>query len=156
MTKRSVIRHTVTQPLNEPFRLIPLTKGKNAIVDASDFEWLSQWNWHAEFHKKRNCFYAATHNGKLVVRMHRMILGCTGKEEGDHRNLDTLDNRRGNLRKCSHAENGRNVRRHADGRSGYKGVTYDKQTDKWRACICINGKTLRLGRFGLVKEAAQA
>ena len=26
-------------------KLIPLTRGRVALVDEADFEWLSQWNW---------------------------------------------------------------------------------------------------------------
>jgi hypothetical protein len=31
-------RHSVVQPLDTSYRLIPLTQGQNAIVDAADFE----------------------------------------------------------------------------------------------------------------------
>lgn len=43
--KRHVKRHEVVQPLNESYRLIPLTQGQNAIVDVNDFGRLSKWNW---------------------------------------------------------------------------------------------------------------
>jgi hypothetical protein len=46
MTKRRVKRHPVTQPADKPYRFIPLTQGKNAIVDAEDFEWLSKNDSH--------------------------------------------------------------------------------------------------------------
>ncbi len=47
MPKRRMKRHAVTQPLDPSYRLIPLTQHQNAIVDTADFDWLSQWNWHA-------------------------------------------------------------------------------------------------------------
>jgi hypothetical protein len=36
--KFSVKRHAVTQPLESSYRLLPLTRGQNAIVDAADYE----------------------------------------------------------------------------------------------------------------------
>jgi hypothetical protein len=34
MAKRHVFRHAVTQPLDPSIKLIPLTRGQSAIVDA--------------------------------------------------------------------------------------------------------------------------
>ena len=31
------------------YRLIPLTQGKYALVDAADYDWLSQWRWGANW-----------------------------------------------------------------------------------------------------------
>ncbi len=38
--------------------------------------------------------------------------------------------------------------------SGYRGVTYDKENNKWRSCITINGKGKQLGRFNSPRLAA--
>jgi hypothetical protein len=50
-------------------RLIPLSKGLHAIVDASDYAWLMQHRWNAT--RKANSFYANSHGAP----MHRVILG---------------------------------------------------------------------------------
>ena len=35
------------EPPNDKIRYIPLTRGLHAIVDADDYEWLSQYKWYA-------------------------------------------------------------------------------------------------------------
>lgn len=53
--------------------MIPLTQGKFAIVDDEDYEYLSQFKWYAEKHRKT--FYAARtiFNPKRTIRMHQEI-----------------------------------------------------------------------------------
>ena len=55
--KRSVKRHSVTQPSDTSYRLIPLTQGQNAIVDAEDFHRISKYHWLATKVRDGN-FYA--------------------------------------------------------------------------------------------------
>ena len=156
--KRRVKRHAVVQPLDESYRLIPLTQGQNAIVDAADFEWLSQWNWYAAWSKFTHSFYARRQTAdNRTVRMHRIILRCKrSDEEGDHKNHNTLDNRRNNLRKCTHPQNGRNAQKSRCNTSGYKGVTWDKDWGKWVASIVVNRRRHHLGGFDDRARAARA
>ena len=62
------------------------------------------------------------------------------KLEIDHINGNRLDNRRSNLRLCTHAENMRNIRIQKNNTSGYKGVSYYTKIKKWVASCEINGK----------------
>lgn len=157
MPKCRVKRHAVIQPLDKPFRFIPLTQWQNAIVDAEDFEWLSQWNWYANWSSQGKTFYAWRKKQKnTVVQMHREILQCAKKEEADHRNHNTLDNRRENLRKCNRHENMRNTRIRSDNKTGFKGVSWDNWSNKWVVRINIDGHCRNFGRFSSVKEAALA
>lgn len=74
-------------------------------------------------------------------------------EEIDHINGNPADNRMDNLRLASHAENGRNVRKHSDNASGFKGVHLHKQTGRWRARIKINGVSKSLGLHDSAQSA---
>jgi len=40
--------------------------------------------------------------------------------------------------------------------SGYKGVCYEKLTNKWRATIGLNNKLKSIGNFDTKEEAAEA
>ncbi len=150
MPKKPVKRHHVTQPSDPTIRLIPLTQGRNAIVDIADYEWLSQWNWSSDWNHDTKSFYARNRKG----RMHRVILGCKSGEMVDHINSNTLDNRRNNLRKCTSTENTYNQRKRSDNTSGFKGV-YPQQ-EKWIAQIGFEGTQIYLGIFASPKKAAEA
>jgi hypothetical protein len=158
MRKLSVKRHLVTQPLSESYRIIPLTQGQNAIVDASDYDWLSQWNWYALWAAHTKSFYAVRHDAPCspTIRMHRLILNCGKDEEVDHRDHDTLNNRRCNLRKCTGTQNAINRRMRSNNTSGFKGVCWDKKSQKWRSYINANGVRRNLGLFTRKELAAAA
>lgn len=139
---------------------IPLTQSRVALVDDSDFEWLSQFKWYTLRH--RNTCYAfrksPTREGRKTINMHREILGLS-RGDGkmvDHINRDGLDNRRENLRLCTHAQNQRNSQKNKNNTSGYKGVTWDKQRGKWHSQIVVNHVRIRLGFFDDLIKAAQA
>jgi len=140
---------------------IKLTQGQFAIVDDADFEWLNQWRWFA--HKDRVIFYAARRvrlsSGKQTTfLMHREIQGLKfgDKREIDHRNHNGLDNRRCNLRICTHSQNTRYQRPRKGCTSQYKGVYLQKICSKWHAQIVINGHRKYLGLFTSDTEAALA
>lgn len=140
---------------------IPLTKGKFAIVDNTDYEWLNQWKWFAQKTYKGN-FYAAravrVGLKQKHIYMHRAILGLDSKDqrEGDHINGDGLCNLRSNLRIATHVENGRNRGKSRNNTSGYKGVGWFERDKKWRVYIRVNGKQIYLGAFYNIKDAAMA
>lgn len=69
-------------------------------------------------------------------------------DELDHINRIRSDNRIENLRECSHSQNLGNSRARVH---KYKGVTFCKYTNKWRAQL--NG---HLGRFNTIEDAALA
>lgn len=148
--------HTPTQPETKE---IPLTQGKVAIVDASDYAWLMQWKWSAA-----NCggiYYAVRserlEDGKRSSRfMHRTILGIEPGTEVDHIDGDGLNNARCNLRPASRAENQRNRGMQKNNTSGYKGVSLDKRYQRWYAHINIDGKMKHLGSFDTPEAASRA
>ena len=146
-------------PLSLFYREIPLTQGKVAIVDESDFEWASQWKWFAKYKPSCHAFYAARTDNKAGVtfELHRALMGVNkgDKRVVDHINHDSLDNRRGNLRVCTSTQNSQNRRAHCNNKSGFKGVSFHPHTGKWRAVIHVNGKRLSLGLRATPEEAGE-
>jgi hypothetical protein len=139
-------------------RLIPLSRGQHAIVDAADYDELSRYRWHAV--QQGRDTYRAIRSEKLpdgswtAVSMHRQLLGFPA-ESVDHVNRQPLDNRRKNLRLADSAT--QNSNRRPWGRaSRWKGVTRDRNSVKYRARISLNGKETHLGVFDTAEEAAAA
>ena len=73
----------------------------------------------------------------------------------DHINGIKTDNRIENLRLATNAQNGKNYGANKTNTSGIKGVSWCKQTQKWRAFIRVDGKQLDKGRH-LNKDVAIA
>ena len=141
---------------------IKLTQGKIAIVDDMDYEYLSQFKWHAKKHGLRSeIWYAArTTSRKLgnqkTILMHKEILGITGREfEIDHIDHNGLNNCRINLRRCTHRQNMANCVASKTGSSKYKGVSIHSTTKKFVVHIYVSGKLKYLGSFDNEIEAAK-
>lgn len=132
---------------------IKLTQGKTAKVDDEDYEWLSQWKWY--YAKGYAARYDITKSSKTLY-MHREIMKCPDNIQVDHINLDRSDNRKENLRTCTNKENTRNSGKQRNNTSGYNGVTFRKDNNKWRARIKVDGKIIHLGDFNEKHSAAEA
>ena len=74
----------------------------------------------------------------------------------DHIDGDRHNNNHENLRYATRSENSRNMKKHSDGSSIYKGVSLDKKSGKWRAQIYKPGSSQHLGYFTSEREAAEA
>lgn len=137
---------------------IQLTQGKVALVDDEDFERLNQKKWCA--FKNGNTFYAARifYGGEKqkTILMHREIMNTPQGVEVDHKDGDGLNNQKCNLRNCDHFQNSHNQSRQSNNKSGFKGVSKDKNTGKWAVNIKINNKQIHIGCFKDLKDAALA
>jgi hypothetical protein len=93
-------------------------------------------------------------------RAHRLawlyVTGEMPEQQIDHINNHRSDNRFSNLRLASHSENMMNTSKFKNNTSGYKGVSWHKQAEKWQAKIQANGKRLSLGVFDTAIEAFNA
>ena len=108
---------------------IKLTKGKYALVDDKDFNWLSQRRWHY------SVGYAMRRDKNIILLMHRIILNTPKGLETDHLNENRLDNRRKNLRICTKSQNIMNKGFQKNNTSGFKGVFWRKDRSKWKVRI---------------------
>jgi hypothetical protein len=78
-----------------------------------------------------------------------------GMDVAHHPDHDGLNNHPDNLHEVSHLVNCQG-RRHQKGSSIFKGVTYEKESGKWRAQIQIDRHKKSLGRFADERQAALA
>jgi hypothetical protein len=134
---------------------IPLSQGKITLVDDEDYDYLNQWKW--TYFTNSNCEYAARNQDKKAILMHRVILGdpfCNNGLDTDHINRDGLDNRKINLRFCTHQQNQWNRGKFKNNKSGFIGVYYER--GKWRASSRANHTHTFIGYFDTAEEASQA
>ena len=120
-----------------------------AIVSDEDYAIVCKHPWSLS-----NCGYVQSKSGDTHVLMHRLIMNAKKGQEIDHVNRDKLDNRRDNLKLCTHKDNMKNVV-WKSGSSGYRGVTYVKLQRRWRAYTQIDGKQISFGYYATAIEAAR-
>jgi hypothetical protein len=133
-------------------KIMPLTQGKFAIVDAEDYNCLSRHKWCAA--RSKDTFYAHRGSNRRLISMHRAIMRAPKGLMCDHRNHNGLDNRKSNLRLCTSAQNQYNKRPKKGCSSKYKGLTLREDRRRWRAKICFNRKRIHLGDFADQIKAA--
>lgn len=136
---------------------IPLTKGKYALVDDGDYDWLNEYKWcFSGFYAKRGVWDGQTvHN----VLMHRLIMKPPNGLDIDHINHNKLDNRKDNLRFATRRQNAANtlkLRRKSPQSSVFKGIYWHKRDRCWLTRIYVAGKRKEVGRFPHEIAAAMA
>jgi len=139
---------------------IPLTKNTTAIIDDEDAD-LCKFKWN-----RHNAGYAQRMIGKFpnptLLLMHRVIAerisgrALSTSDKIDHANGNRRDNRRLNLRVCSHSQNLANRGKQTNNTSGYKGVFWSKNNKNWFAQIGFANRDIRIGTFDNPKDAARA
>lgn len=142
---------------------IPLTKGYVAMIDAADVPLVEGTTWSAQEHRRKDgairTVYAVRKVGGRkgrTVLLHRVLMGEPPELEVDHEDGDGLHCRRKNMRTSTRAQNGKNLRLATDNTSGFKGVWWHKQREKWAAEITDGGKKHPLGLFRCKAAAAIA
>jgi len=128
----------------------------STLVSPSDYTHLNQFNWNINTRGYINGHI----NGKTVL-MHRYICQVRKKcdIEGkiiDHINNNPLDNTRGNLRCTNHYGNNINRSKAKNMTSKFIGVYYNKEKQKWKSAITVNGEKIFIGYYDKEIDAAKA
>lgn len=131
--------------------IIPLTQGRETLVDEEDVEFLGQFNWIWNEHGTV-IGYARLPRGGISI--HRFLAKPPNGHMVDHINGNSLDNRKENLRIVTNRENMLNTSVHRSGR--LFGAIFYKKANKWRSQIRVNGVKKNLGTFKTEHEAHQA
>jgi AP2 domain/HNH endonuclease len=146
-------------------RRVPVKIAKKAwtstLIDAVDYSWASQFVWYLV---NGYAYRYERRDGKQVwFLMHREITGVSQGVQVDHKNRDTLDNQRGNLRAATPRQNLANCPRPKRGItpgrravSRYRGVSPQSSKNTWMAKIGDRGRQVYLGSFTTEEDAARA
>lgn len=132
-------------------------EAERAIIDIVDYPLVKNHKWHlflAGGKENPEIRYVRSRIHGRLFYLHQFLMGT--RNGTDHKNGDTLDNRRRNLRFCTQGENTCNQKRRKDNTSGYKGVSFHKIMQKWRGRVNYQGKEIMLGYFDTPEDGAIA
>lgn len=130
---------------------IELSRGKIALVDDVDFEWLKKYKWTLSGDGRYAIYYPKRKGKRRLFLMHRVIMSAKKEEVVDHIDGNGLNNQRKNLRKVSHRQNILNRR---DLNKKQVGIT--KHQKGWWARIRFQGKHISLGVYEFKQDAIEA
>jgi len=139
---------------------LPLTRGQWAKVSLDDLPRLLEHKWFCIGDGSRaHPFVARAKISGAGVAMARFVLEMTDPDLiADHRDWNTLNNQRNNLRAVNKLQSSQYrrgwKRKNTTSGSPFKGV-YGKE-GRWRSVIKYEGKPIHLGYFKTETEAAQA
>lgn len=128
-----------------------------ATVDLADFARVreSTWSLAKNGYVRR---HVPSSRPKRKETLHRFILGLVPGDgvHTDHKDRDRLNNRRGNLRVGTQADNNQNTSGWSHASSQYRGVCWYARGACWQAEVTLGRKRYYLGRFENELDAARA
>ena len=144
---------------------------KKILFDTEDYYLLEQYTWMVN--SDNNGYqWVRAHNipkdGDMrnftskSIAMSRLIMLNGRKDYNnssihiDHINNNPCDNRKCNLRFATRSTNEMNKGIRNNNTSGFTGVTWREDMQKWTAQIAVNGKVHHLGSFSLIEDAIKA
>lgn len=140
-------------------KIIQLTQGQVALVDDIDYDFLMRWKWCANLvgrhYRPVRGFWL---NGKQKsIFIYTAIAKRMGidTERIDHKDQNTLNNQRSNLRSATNSQNGHNCGPRSNSKTGVKGVSFHKASGKYQTQITVCGKDHYLGLFDTIAEAEE-
>jgi len=131
-----------------------LSNGMKCLVSECDYDDLIAYSWH--FHGAYAYRHSRDNGIDKVVLMHRHIMKPSVGMTIDHVNMNKLDNRRENLRICTHAQNCHNKpARQSNISTGYKNVARTR-FNRFNVMLTYNKKVYYSGQFRSLRDAVSA
>ena len=130
---------------------------KEFYFDLEDFDLIKDYAWHDDGHG-----YIVSQKDEKTIRMHRVVMlkenqdDLTIKIDHIHGRESRNDNRKSNLRQSTSQENNRNKTYTSGSTSGFIGVSFRKDRNKWRAYITVDEKQIAQGLYTNYTDAVRA
>ena len=137
--------------MDEEMLVVKTKKGDIFFADKEDAEIITRHSWCMS-----KTGYAVANIGGCVIKIHRLVMGITDPQQlVDHKNGNTCDNRKKNLRICNRTGNARNKCTAKNCKSGHIGIRKTKE-DKYNVRITADRKEIYIGNFDTLEEAIAA
>lgn len=145
----------------KPWSYISVHPNLKVKVDKEDLERVGQHSWRVTkgtTGRQRVVTSIRTPKGVRSVTLGRFLMKPPkNKQVYPRRFNEGLDYRKFNLIVCTLAERQRLLpKKRINASSTYRGVSYSKTDNKWRAGIEVDGRSINLGHFESEDEAALA
>lgn len=127
--------------------------GKPFYFDLEDYDKIKDICWYIDSRG-----YVANKTESGCIYFHRLVMGLDKSDKGlevDHIYHKTNDNRKSQLRIATSSQNHMNKGLQSNNISGFRGVSFNKRTNKWCAEIHINNQKICLGEYLTLEEAAK-
>ena len=126
--------------------------------DLEDYDKIKDYCWYeAGNHYIETNSYVG--DKKHNLKLHRLIMMGNGFEilnlDIDHIDRNKKNNKKDNLRICSHQKNTINTGIKSNNTSGIVGVSWRKDRNKWKAEINVENKYIYLGMFSNFDDAVR-
>lgn len=131
---------------------VTATNGMKFYIDKTDETIARKHKWH--ICTNSSGYYTVLSSKRILL--YQLLLGFPKDCEIDHIDLNPLNNRRSNLRICTHQQNQMNQPLQSNNTSGVTGVRYYKARSKFVARLKICQKDIHLGYYDTFQEAVQA
>jgi len=127
-----------------------------AIIDSEDIDKIKKYKWY----KNTDGYVISTDEYGNFISLHRTVLGIkynkNNKIQIDHKDRNTLNNRKDNLREATPEQNSRNCSLAKNNKSGITGVHWNRFINAWVAQIKCKDKTIRGGSFYNKEDAIKS
>ena len=131
-----------------------LQNGTVFIIDLDNLKTIENINFYTnKSDTSSKSVYVVDSNGRYL---HDYLFAHIDGYEIDHINLNTFDNRRDNIRYCTHQQNQMNQPVQSNNKSGVCGVSFYPPRKKYRARIKVSGRDIHLGYFDTFSDAVKA
>jgi len=141
-------------------KVIKCNCGRDILVDDQDYEQFRNRQWNCCGNSKIVGYTIGGWGQKsYFISMASLLLGVPEGYQIDHRDLNSHNNQRENLRPATVTQQCQNRRKHFNVVSGFKGVypvKHGLSISSWKAIITVNKKMVYLGTFPTKFEAAMA
>lgn len=138
----------------DDYGIIYTLDGTAFYFDKEDYPLIQDKFWYNSNGYLYHCYVLDGKNH--YVAFHRLIMNVDDNLYVDHKDRNTTNNRKSNLRICTHQENDRNSNLTSANKSGVLGVYFDKSRKKWTAVVTINHKEKYFGRYVNFDDAVRA
>lgn len=124
------------------------SKGEEFYFDLEDYDKIKDYCWMINNKGYVSCTKRENKIARHIL-MHKIIMNSPNNEDIDHKNgiNSRNDNRKSNLRKCTHQMNMCNYSKPKNNTSGVTGVSWDNTHSVWKSYITYKNKRINLGSF---------